>query len=415
MIAERSVASRGVRILMLLRNPFTRDARVMREARSAVAAGHEVTVLCLQVGTLPRDEHLGQVRVVRGVRTGRWAGPTITGGAGTTPKVGRDPGRVSLSSLRARRAMFAAGILARDAWLDRAFIRAASRLPVPQLVHAHDLNTLAAGAVIAKRSKARLVYDAHELYPDITGLTPLERAAWSFVERRSIRRADAVIVPTPARGEVLQERYGIDAPTVVMNCPEPPETVTPDPRISDLRRPGERLVLYAGGFTPNRGLEGIVRAVGAQPGVRLVMLGWGPLEPALRAAASTHGDAVVFAGAVEPDCVVAAAAAADIGLVPYEAIGLNNQLAAPNKLFEYLHAGLAVCASDLPDLKSIIEGEGIGAVFDASDPASVVAAIHGVMSGDLDGMRARARALAPSFTWSAQAARLLKLYEAFSD
>lgn len=387
---------------MLLRNPFTRDARVLREARSLVGAGHDVTVLCLAVGGLPLEEIVEGIRVVRGVRTGRWAGPTISGAAGAKERT------------RLRRVVIGPAILVRDAVLDRAFIRAARALPLPDLVHAHDLNTLAAGTVIAKRAKARLIYDAHELYPDLTGLTGLERRAWLALERRLITRPDAIIVPTGARGAVLAQRYGIAAPTVVMNCPDPPAIIIADPRISELRRPGERLVCYAGGFTPNRGLLQIIEAVGSLAGARLVLIGWGPLEPTLRAAAAPFGDRIVFAGAVEPDAVVAAVAGADIGLVPYEPVGLNNELAAPNKLFEYLHAGLAVCGSDLPDLRTIIEGEQIGAVFDASDADSIRAAVATTLAGDLEAMQQRARELAPQYTWDTQARVLLACYDALS-
>lgn len=389
---------------MLVRNPFTRDARVLREARGLVTAGHEVTVLALRVGDLPPREERDGFLVLRAVEAGRFAGPTIagaaTGGAG-----------------RGRRFRPAAAVIARDVVLSRRLTKAATGIPA-DVYHAHDLNTLEAAAAAARAREARLVYDAHELYPDLTGLSVWERARWRRIERALIRRTDAVIVPSPSRGVVLVDRYGIPTPAVVMNCP--PAAPAPDPSaglLATLRREGETLVVYAGGFTPNRGLENVVRAFDRLPGCRLAMVGWGPLASTLQdLAASVPEGRIVFPPAVDPDDVVGSIAGADIGLAPYLPIGLNNVLAAPNKLFEYLHAGLAVAASDLPDVRAVVERHQVGALFDASDPASITGAIETLLSpeGELSDVRERARAAASAYTWEKQLDVLVDAYEHLS-
>lgn len=383
---------------MLLRNAFTRDARVLREARSLAAAGHEVTVVAIRVGDLPREEHVDGFRVLRAVEAKPWMGPTILGtGATTSEEATHRSGAKGIA------------VTVRDRALEPLFRRAAGEIPA-DAIHAHDLNTLSAGAALARRFGVPLVYDAHELYPDLTGLSDPERRFWSTRERALIRHARAVIAPTASRAQLLAQRYGIAEPTVVMNCPDPPPAGLDDDRLEVLRSPGERLVVYAGGFTPNRGLPNLIRAAGDLDGLRLVLLGWGPLEPLLREAAAPFGGRIVFAGAVEPDLVVPVCAHADIGVVPYEPVGLNNQLAAPNKLFEYLHAGLAIAGSDLPDVRAIIDEHTVGVTLDARDPNSIRTALTTLRDSDLAAMRARARAAAPAYTWASQAERLLALY-----
>jgi len=394
-----------MRICMLVRNPFTRDARVLREARGLAAAGHDVTVLAVRAGNVPvREERDGFV-VLRSVEAGRFSGPTITGAASNSGKGG---GRFRP----------AAAVIARDVILSRRFTRAAAAIQA-DVYHAHDLNTLQAASAAARAREARLVYDAHELYPDLTGLSSWERTRWRRIERGLIGQTDAVLVPSPSRGVVLVERYRIPAPAVVMNCP--PESAAPDPAaglLASLRRQGETLVVYAGGFTPNRGLENVVRAFDRLPRCRLVMVGWGPLASNLRdlASSSTMDGHVVFPPAVDPDDVVGAIAGADIGLAPYLPIGLNNVLAAPNKLFEYLHAGLAVAASDLPDVRAIMEQHHVGTLFDASDPSSIADAIGTLCSSEeeLTAVRARARAAANTYTWEKQLEVLVDVYEHLS-
>lgn len=387
----------AVRITMLLRNTFTRDARVLREARSLAAAGHEVTVLAIRLGDLPREEVLDGFRVLRAVEAKPWMGPTILGTASSA---------AGGSSSR-RRPSWA--VILRDNAVMGAF-HSALRGIRADVIHAHDLNVLPPAVKHAKRHGERVVYDAHELYPDLTGLTETERRRWRRTEARLITGADAVIAPTAARADLLATRYGIPTPTVIMNCPDPPTPGLDDTRLERLRRPGELLAVYAGGFTPNRGLANLIRAAGSLEGVRLAMLGWGPLEAELRAVAAPFGDRVEFVGPVDPDLVVATCSHADAGIVSYEPIGLNNQLAAPNKLFEYLHAGIAVAGSDLPDVRAILTQHDVGATFDAASTESIRGALMALRDGDLEGMRARARAAAPSYTWAAQAESLLDLY-----
>jgi glycosyltransferase involved in cell wall biosynthesis len=393
-----------MRICMLVRNPFTRDARVLREARGLAAAGHEVTVLAVRAGNVPAREERDGFVVLRSVEAGRFSGPTIMGAASNSGKSG---GRFRPT----------AAVIARDVVLSRRLTRAAAAIPA-DVYHAHDLNTLEAASAAARAHEARLVYDAHELYPDLTGLSAWERARWRRIERALIGRTDAVIVPSPSRGDVLVERYSIPTPAVVMNCP--PGSSAPDPSaglLATLRRRGETLVVYAGGFTPNRGLENVVRAFDRLPGCRLAMVGWGPLASNLQDLASSSMDGrVVFPPAVDPDEVVGEIAGADIGLAPYLPIGLNNVLAAPNKLFEYLHAGLAVAASDLPDVRVIMERHHVGTLFDASDPSSIADAIGSLRSSEkeLAAVRARARAAANTYTWEKQLEVLTDVYEHLS-
>jgi glycosyltransferase involved in cell wall biosynthesis len=377
---------------MLLRTPFTRDARVLREARALVQAGHDVTVLALRAGDLPEREERDGFVVLRAVEAGVLAGPTIGIAAGSGAR--RLP-RLPLV------------VWARDKLLARKMHRAAAGLGA-DVYHAHDLNTLEPAAQAAQMNGAHLVYDAHELYPDLTGLARGERARWRRLERRLIGRADVVIAPSASRADELASCYGIARPKVVMNCPPGARTVGhTGGQLAGLRRDDETLLVYAGGFTPNRGLENVIVAAKRLDRCRLVMLGLGPLEGRLRALA---GDRVVFAGSVEPDDVVAAITACDIGLAPYLPIGRNNELAAPNKVFEYMHAGLAVAASDVPDVRRIVDEHGVGALFDASDPDSIAQTVS-EMVPRLDEFRRNARRAASSYSWESQEEVLLDVYQ----
>jgi len=394
---------------MIVRNPCVRDPRVLKEARALAEAGHEVRIIATAERGVPDREERDGFRIHRVEPVPQWV--RRLAGRPAIPSQTSERPAVATSSPKKRPQLQAA---VRDWMVDRR-LGAAALETTADVVHAHDLNTLAAGVRAARHHKARLVYDAHELYPELAGLGPRERARWDRLDRRLIRTPEVVIVPSESRADEFARRYGIERPRVVMNCP--PAGPAPDPTaspLSALRRPGESLLVYAGGYNTNRGLENLVRAAGLIDHARLVMVGFGGLEPELRAVAERErlGDRVVFHDPVAHDQVVAVAAGADVGLAPYLPVGLNNVLAAPNKLFEYLHAGVAIAGSDLPDIRKVIEEHRVGALFDAGDPASIAKAVTTLLSSpeELEAMRKRSREASKRYTWDTQVEVLLELY-----
>jgi len=79
---------------------------------------------------------------------------------------------------------------------------------------------------------------------------------------------------------------------------------------------------------------------------------------------------------VLPDELLAVTASADVGLVLLEDTCLNHRLALPNKLFEYLAAGVPVLASDLPELRRVVETYRVGCVVDPANPGALAAAMR---------------------------------------
>jgi glycosyltransferase involved in cell wall biosynthesis len=302
-------------------------------------------------------------------------------------------------------------------WYWRAY-RLARRQSI-DAVHAHDLNTLPAAAAIARSTGARLVYDAHELYPDVSTLSELESNVWRRVEPPLIRRADQVITVCDSIGEELVRRYAISPPQILLNCPPAAGELPVDPmalrRMAGIDSDTEPIVLYQGGFVPNRGLEALVRAAAQLDRGVIVMMGWGRLERELAAIVSRERlrDRVRILPPVSPAELASYTVGADVGVIPYEPVGLNNYFTTPNKLFEYIAAGLAVVASDLPELRKVLHGHGVGTTFARVEPGEIAQALNAVL-GDparLREMRANARAIRAEYTWERQAMKLQAIYD----
>jgi hypothetical protein len=120
------------------------------------------------------------------------------------------------------------------------------------------------------------------------------------------------------------------------------------------------------------------------------------------AALGLLGHTIRFPPAVPEHDLVRAAAEADIGLIPYEPISINNRLCCPNKLSQYLAAGLPVISNELEFVKSVVVGNGIGFAVDLRDERATAALFNRVVAtrDDIPAMARRARAyFEQHFNW----------------
>ena len=259
------------RVCMFVTNGVSIDTRVIKEAASLTAAGHEVTVLGLrEPGQAPQE--------------------TLEGFAIR---------RLRPDTLRTRRAGWRAALApAGMAWAladywTRAFLAAtAERFDV---YHAHDLVTLPVAWAARARRGGAVVYDAHELFTELSRLDLFSRAFFRVLETLLIRRADRVITVNDSIAAELSRRYGVATPRVLRNCPRTFGR-RPDPAESPLRErarvpAGRAIVLYQGLYMPHRGLENLVRAAAAFEKAHLVFMGWGPLLDNLKACLLYTSDA----------------------------------------------------------------------------------------------------------------------------
>ena len=378
---------------MFLYRPFDLDSRVEREARSLVGAGYEVEVMALPGPGLPERESRDGYTIHRVSPEGRTASAL------------RRASQTRLPSPLRRVASGANVLLRMRRWARRSAAAVGTR---PTLVIAHDLDGLLAGVRLKRRMATPLVYDAHELYPDLAaaGRPRYELRAWIRWESRLIRHADLVLAVTPSRAEVMARRFAIPTPRVIRNVPE--TAGAPDRPAAGLRDQvpaGAHVVFYSGGMQPTRGLEQALQALAQLPRCFLVLMGSGEREyvDRLRMLAEQAGvlERVVFHPPVRPHEVVAVTAAADVGIVLNQNVGLNNYLSLPNKLFEYVAAGLPVVASDSPDMAALVRRYEVGELCDPEDPAGVARAITAVLDDPErhERLRANARRAAPELTW----------------
>src|SRR5205807_2315349 len=89
----------------------------------------------------------------------------------------------------------------------------------------------------------------------------------------------------------------------------------------------------------------------------------------------------------------------------------NNRVCLPNKIFEYAMAGLAVFASDLPEMRALVERHGLGSVFAERDPAAIARALNEATPGRLEEARANALRFSADVNAASEFAKLVAIYD----
>ena len=395
------------RVAMIVWNEFLNDARVLKEAESLAAAGHRVTVHALHSPgvTLEREAVSNGVEVVRVARSPFWRMSRPVGG---TRAVAANGGRIGRMSPVAQALRIAA-----RGWTHLALLWLMVRLRA-DVVHAHDVNTLPTAWLAARLSRARLVYDAHEISTSREGYSSFRKLV-GLVEKALMPSADGTITTTEARAKFFARAYGINRPVVLQNRPreQRPQASERIRQEMGLNEPWP-IVLYQGGVQQGRGLERLARVAAQVPGAYFVFIGGGRLDASLRQIAQELRleDRVRFIPTVSLADLPSYTASADIGVQPIENTCLNHYTTDSNKLFEYVQAGLPVIASDLPEIRRIVRQHDLGLLVPAGNSEALAVALRR-MVGDAK-LRAhhaaRARTAAPALSWEVQEHLLVELY-----
>ena len=382
---------RSHHVAMLVRNPYTHDSRVEKEARTLIEAGHRVSVVADAAHGLPARETRDGSQIHRVPRRG----PPVPG-------------------LR----------FVVHEW------RLARRLRGlrPTVLHAHDTNAPVPVALAAWRLGIPYVYDAHDLWlgrPRRGRGRPyfaLSQFYHGLVERLLVPRAAATLTVSPPIVGHLRRRYRLPVVHFVPNYPE----VGPPVERRDLRNlpggegidPARPIVLYLGGLMGGRGLEQLVDALALMPEVQLVLLGSGAEAERLLWRASAGGASVVALSPVAPELVESYAASAAVGVSPIVPSCLNYRYSLPNKLFQYMAAGIPVVASDFRQVRDVVGGSGCGVVVDTTRPEAIARGIRRVLADPAHAaaMGAHGRAaVVDRYNWEASAKELRSVYAEIRD
>jgi glycosyltransferase involved in cell wall biosynthesis len=315
-------------IVMVLIGDIRYDGRVQKEIRTLVTAGHRVELVVSDFGKNRYGVDDLSVNIHRIPMT-LWSSPL------------------------------------RNFWEQLNFNRMAASI-IKQLrpthIHCHDLSSLPAGVWAKKTTKAKLIFDAHELMPESWG--GIRETVWGFVERRCIPSCDQIIMPEKNRIAYFKRKYPwIPDPFLLENFPckrEIPNATFDLFRTAYPIKKDQKIILYSGTVGPGRHVEDLIASMRiCTEEFVLVILGMSfkGYEKNLAANVRKLGliKRIFFHDAVPYTKILQYMASCDIGTAFYRNTDVNNYYCASNKIYEYIALNKIVLTNNYPGLIEAVE------------------------------------------------------------
>jgi glycosyltransferase involved in cell wall biosynthesis len=240
------------------------------------------------------------------------------------------------------------------------------------LLFANDLDTLLPNYLISRAKRIALIYDSHEFFTEVPELTgrPTVQRIWQRLEAWLLPDLKYTLTVNASIARLYREKFGIEM-KVLRNIPTLAELETSMTR-AQLNLPTDRklIILQGAGINMHRGAEEAVEAMAYMEDAVLLILGSGDVIPKLKERVSELeiGHKVLFKERMPYAQMMAHTRLADLGLSLDRDTNINYRYSLPNKLFDYIHAGIPVLASDLVEVRAIVEEFQVGEIVTSYEP-----------------------------------------------
>ncbi|SEC83392.1 Glycosyltransferase involved in cell wall bisynthesis [Tenacibaculum sp. MAR_2009_124] len=247
----------------------------------------------------------------------------------------------------------------------------------------NDLDTLLPNFIVSKLKGKKLVYDSHELFPEIPELVkrPKTKKIWESLENLLLPRLKNCYTVSQSIADYYQEKYNTHF-DVVRNVPKKVKTN----KITNLpfNIKGKKVILYQGAVNLGRGLKLMIETISNLDNCIFLIVGDGDIFQNLKEFVDQKNlnAQVIFLGKLSPEELRKITPNAHLGLSIEEDLGLSYRYALPNKLFDYIQAKIPVITSNLPEMKNIVSQYSIGEVLENRTPESFAIKIKHALKKD---------------------------------
>lgn len=283
------------------------------------------------------------------------------------------------------------------------------------IYYSNDLDSLSANYLSAKIKGKTLIFDSHEYFTEVPELVnrKLVKNIWLAIEKSIVPKLKYNITVSPSIAQLYLEKYGVPF-TVVRNVPTlkdvPSKSKSNFIKASLKISETDNVIVYQGAINMGRGIELLIEAMLHMHQVSLLIIGMGDIFDDLVALVNKYEltEKVKFTGKIPFEKILPYTLVGDIGCSLEEDLGLNYRYALPNKLFDYLQAGLPVIVSNLPDMASIVNSYNTGMVLYERTPEALSSILTEMLSNTSQFKKWQQNALnaAKSLNWNVEKEKL---------
>jgi len=248
------------------------------------------------------------------------------------------------------------------------------------ILFANDLDTLLPNYIKSKISGSKLIYDSHELFCEVPELKnhPFKKSLWEFLEKKLVPKLKYCITVNDSIAEWFKDKYKVKF-HVVRNIGNPPAEIKLNSR-KELGIPEDKkmILIQGSGINIDRGAEECVEAMVYLNDVLLYIIGSGDVIDILKQKTKEKQlqDKIIFINKIPSYELVHYTSVADLGLMLDKDTNMNYRYSLPNKLFDFVNAGIPVLSSKLTELEKFIRKYNIGNFIESHDPKHIAEMIE---------------------------------------
>lgn len=280
----------------------------------------------------------------------------------------------------------------------------------PKVINVHALELLPIGVITKLFTRAKLIYDAHELETERVVLKGYLKTIAKILERLFIGFADLTIVVGPKIEKFYRSRYKNINIITIRNCPKFENFKNNNALREEFNLSKDTIIyIFSGALNRSRNIPRLISFFENHLDQKriLIFMGKGHFEEKIKASAG-YGKTIYLKQAVPPHQVTENIASADVGIHLGEDICLSYHLCLPNKMFEYIMARIPLLVTRLPEMEKIINNYDIGTTVHNLDDATLLHAMETIESKPRKNMRNNLDKAAHDLNWENEEKDLIK-------
>ena len=283
----------------------------------------------------------------------------------------------------------------------------------------NDLDTILPNYFISWLKGQKLIFDSHEYYTETPELVnrPRVQRVWKRIEGFTVPKLGKMITVCDSIADLFREKYGVEV-QVIRNIP-PRKALPPKGDKTAMGLPTDKhlLILQGSGINIQRGAEELVQAMSLLDNCFLMIIGGGDVLPILKQMVEELkiNDRVRFFPRMPYAQMMSYTQLAELGFCLDKDTNLNYRFSLPNKLFDFIQAGVPIVASHLTEIEKIIRKYDLGLFIENHEPKTIAATIREALSDEArrERWKQNLSVAALDLCWENEEQKLLAFYQAY--
>lgn len=285
------------------------------------------------------------------------------------------------------------------------------------ILHSNDLDTLLANYLVSKIKRVPLIYDSHEYF---TGVPEIQnrkwvKKVWTTIEKWIFPKLKFVFTVNESIADLYKQQYKVNV-WVMRNIPSMKNIQLLKSK-EELNLPKDRkiIILQGAGINVDRGAEELLEAVSLMNNCLLVIAGSGDVieQLKLRSQKEDLSNKVRFTGKLPYEEMMQYTMLSDVGVTLDKPNNTNYELSLPNKLFDYIKAGIPILSSNLIEIKKVIQTYQIGAIIIDHNPLTIKNGLEEILNDETKRLQyvENSKKASKQLSWENEVLELVQVYD----